>query len=610
MTALVQDSSLATASDSYFDAHTGIGLLGSQEHDCAFRITEVRETRREATHSFSRGRHSKSPEDDLDGITDAFGGLSLFGRTKEDVIFNPSFQVGLNIQFKEFLDCEDGQVPVVTLDDIKGSKVIVPPPPLYDVEDYSSTGGPDVAAEFIPLSHDVGVTDGLDLVHSTFDIPHNGSEGTTEFGDRQFTQLIDPIPSTTEVSPALYNDALSSDAISPPSTGLELQTKNKTPRDAPTLHLNLQGINNSLPLTYTPALPLYRTDARNEEVTASGGKANPLLSQALLDSWNAVPSSSSVQYPFEQTPAAAELPFPIKSPVHSSQLINHDSQDIQQPLFDQPNHDAASGNPPTNIEPQSYSHYDSFSLSQWSCPPGLSPSYTDGSQDSTLYTPISSLSPVTLSFVASSHPVAAATPYQHPLPTQDVLTNISCVNPALLNFNNMHFGEPFPPYVAPEENTCYRTIQKAGQVHELIMVKVAPYPIGPRTSKSKPADSTKGKGKVDAKSDEDDGEGDSDGVDARGKARRKKKKRDEADKVRCEIDGCNGTFFSNWELKRHQRNLHGIGEDTTNTAVCPKCGRHFASRRKDSVDRHLELNACGKRNPRKSPKRFTAGQSS
>lgn len=314
-----------------------------------------------------------------------------------------------------------------------------------------------------------------------------------------------------------------------------------------------------------------------------------------------------MQYPFEQTPAPAELPFPIKSPAHSSQPINCDSQNIH-PLFDQPIDDGALDIPPTDIETQSYSRYDSSLLSRWSSPPGLSPSYTDGSQDSTLYTPISSASPMSLSFVASSHPVAAAPASQHPLPPQDVLADNSCVNPAFLTLNTLHFEEPFPPYVAPEENTRYRTTQRAAQVHEFIMVQVAPYPIGPPTSKMKDPPRTKGKGKVNAKLDEDGG--DSDGVDAREKVHQKKKKRDEADKVRCEIDGCNGTFFSNWDLKRHQKNLHGIGEDTPNTAVCPKCGRHFGSRRKDSVDRHLQRNACGKRNPRKSLKRITPGQPS
>ncbi|KAG6897089.1 hypothetical protein C0992_004173 [Termitomyces sp. T32_za158] len=614
MTPLVQNSS--QAANSYFDAHAGTGLFGSvenpRENDCAFRITQVRETRRGATHSSSRRRLPKSPEDDLDSITQAFGDWSLFGRTKEDVILNPGFQAGLNIQFKEFVLCEDGQVPVVTLDDIKGSKVNLPPPPPYDIEDSFPPGGPDAAIGFgsIPLLHGVDVTDDLNLVHPAFDIPPDGSEETMEFGYQQrlFTQL-NPIPSTTEISPALHNYVISSDIASPSKTNLELQVNNRTTRDVPTLHLDLQGINNNFTLTYTSALPLYHTDTRNEQVAAPGEGTNPLISQALLNSWNTVPSSSSVQYPFEQTPAPAELPFPIKSPAHSSQPNSLGSQDLQ-PLFDQPAHDAAPENPSTNIEPQLYNQYDGFfSSSCWSPPPGLSPSYTDGSQDSTLCTPISGLSSTTLSSVASSHPVAPATPYQHPLPPQDVLTNIPpCVNPAFLTLNDIHLGEPFQPCIATEENPRYRTVQRASQVHELIMVQVAPYPIGPSTSKPKIAASTKGKGKFTAKSDEDDSA--SDGADARKKGPQKKKKRDEADKVRCEINGCNGTFFSNWELKRHHRTVHGIGEDTANTAVCPKCGRHFASRRKDSVDRHLELNACGKRNPRKSPKRFTTGETS
>ncbi|KAG6809969.1 hypothetical protein H0H93_015354, partial [Arthromyces matolae] len=139
------------------------------------------------------------------------------------------------------------------------------------------------------------------------------------------------------------------------------------------------------------------------------------------------------------------------------------------------------------------------------------------------------------------------------------------------------------------------------------MVQVAPYPIGPPPPSPKVTRS-KGKGKAQPEpepepdqQEEDASESSSSDAPPSPIVKKKKKRRVEAGKVKCEIEGCSGTFFSNWELKRHQKNLHGIGEALP-SAVCPKCGRHFASRRKDSVDRHLELNACGKRNPRKPPR--------
>lgn len=88
MTTLAQNSSQTTANSSYFDVHVGVGrfepMENPQENDCAFRITQVREMQREATYPFPRKQFSKSPEDDLDDITQAFGDWSLFGRTKEE----------------------------------------------------------------------------------------------------------------------------------------------------------------------------------------------------------------------------------------------------------------------------------------------------------------------------------------------------------------------------------------------------------------------------------------------------------------------------------------------------------------------------------------------
>ncbi|KAG6860685.1 hypothetical protein C0995_008677 [Termitomyces sp. Mi166 len=593
---VVDTSHIDVQAVSSFESMTNI-----QDHDWTFRI--FRETERAATPLM--GRLSKLPEDDdVDDLVQCFGSkLSLFGRTKEQVVLDPSLQLGSSIQFKYFMGLGDGQVPIVTLDDIKGSKVVIPPSS-DDYEDYSSPGAPfpPMGSESVYLSHDAGVFDKRNIVSTVLDILPQGKEGETEVEDQQriLAQSANSFHGTTDAFPAFHNYVIPSD-IPPLRTSSELRDNDKALRDIPTLHLTLEGIDNNPAPTDGPVLSLVHTDTRSEQVAAPGAMTNPLL-RSLLDTLNEALNSSSVEYPFEETPARDRLPFPFGD-FHP---ISQTSQDLQV-LFDQVIHAVDPGNLLTDPETLSYNQYDSFFSSDWSIPPSLSPSYTDSSvsQDSALYTPTSGRSPISLSF-APSQPFLDTTPFLHSLPTQDVLAN-TYVDPALLTLDKVHFEEPFPAFSAPEDHTLHRTNEKAAQVHELIKVQLAPYPIGPPVPKPKTAPNNhKGKCKAKAKPDRDDGDSD----EARGKEhKKKKKKRDEADKVRCEIDGCNGTFFSNWELKRHQKNLHG-GEETRNMAVCHKCGRHFASGRKDSVDRHLELNACGKRNPRKSPKRFASGQTS
>ncbi|KAG5338175.1 hypothetical protein C0989_008074 [Termitomyces sp. Mn162] len=597
MTTFMQNSSQTIVGNPYYNAQTGIaffesmtGYLDDSDEDWIPCFKKVRETERVVAHS--KERLSRLLTDDLDDLTQGFEELSLFRRRKAEVVLDPSLRFGSNVKFKETVDLGDGEVvPLVTLDDIKGSKVIISFPSNDSTDiDPPRDPSPTIGSESLSQSADMV----NELIHTAFDILPERNEGKTacKLEDHKILpQIVSCSHSMTDIFPALRT--------TPPLGILE--------RDVPALHLTFEGINNNA------SLPLLHTDTRNEQILAPGGTANPLVSQELLDHWNESLSSSSVQYPFEQTPALANLPFPFELPVS----IGQSSQDLEM-SFPQPIHDFPPGNTPTDLESQSYGQYDGSSSSDWSTRPNLSPSYTDSSfsQDSILCTPTSGQS---LTF-PSPQSILAAKPFPHSLPEEDVIVNISSVNPALLNLDTLHFEKPFVEFVVSEDNTSHppvqkRPIQKAPRVHELIQAQVPPGPLTMKPKTSPSNSNSKGKGKMKVKLDADDGkchsgDGEGDSGESRKKECKRKKTRNEVDKVRCEIEGCNGTFFSNWELKRHQENLHGIEKKTRYVAMCPKCGRHFASGRKDSVDRHIELNACGKRNPRKSPKRLTTGQTS
>ncbi|KAG6840903.1 hypothetical protein C0991_003364 [Blastosporella zonata] len=633
MATFVQGSSRMAPDNPYILAQTSIAHYGSEmvnrdNHSLAFGsgTLDVSEDRTVAPPLDISENPVRDPLDDL--IQD-LEGLSLFGRTKAQYVNPYESRVFLDpclrktdVQFSEYREITwDGRsdvVPVISLLDLKGINVLPLSFPRFEDTSVPPDRSPHpVSFESLP---DPEQTFSLDAAAS---IAYEGGQMNDGFGDRDEIPPANTFPVAADIPFTHYQQVVPGELLrSSTDTELEslLELGEKSQEEFFAEFLTLFDLSDPVPsqpsvgektpqniftshsttseeLCVNPSHltinPPQQTNTQNEPVSAVSfdfrpplirneeAPATPSFIRSTDNSLNNALGTSPLEYPFPEIPACITLSFPITNP--NPAPISPASQDFER-LFNQTTDDVC--------YPLSYNH----SLESF---PSLSPSFTDSS---TLDTPTDNQSPTCLSFMSPGSRLAALA-FQHPLPTQETLSNTSFAHPTIMTFEDLNFEESFDPYQYPTESSRRRVTYKAAEVHEKIMVQVAPYPIpGEPISPPKVPIKAKNNGKGKVKS-SDDGKGTDEHEPESPKPKKKKgkKKRREARKVKCEIDGCNGTFFSNWELKRHQKNLHGIG-DEIKSAVCPKCGRQFASRRKDSVDRHLELNACGKRNARKPPK--------
>ncbi|KAG6848054.1 hypothetical protein H0H93_003812, partial [Arthromyces matolae] len=270
------------------------------DHDLTFRITETRETSHAATPLM--GRVLESPQEDpLDYLTRNLEGLSLFGRTKEQVVLDPSLQLGSNVQFRKFMSLDHDVVPVLTLEDIKGSKLVVPPysPPPYSNDELSPD---DITSKLSSNQNQLASNE-----KATFD----GSSGSIEGNHEDLLDrfLTGDFGITTDVVQHTVDDSLldlSSQhsnvvALSGGST-LDNETSDLVFSD---FHpFDLDDLE-KLPSLTNPSIEsnFLSEVANNENFTFS-----PI--PAFLVDPVADVSGGSV-YPFEETPPRATLPFPL-----------------------------------------------------------------------------------------------------------------------------------------------------------------------------------------------------------------------------------------------------------------------------------------------------------
>ncbi|KAG6919062.1 hypothetical protein DXG01_009315 [Tephrocybe rancida] len=631
MTTFVQGSSRMAADDSRLKiqaAHDDAQFWHDMPNkdlvdhgNLAFRVLEVDRTLGSAIETV----YANPQRNMLDDVIQDLERLSLFGRTTAQVFLDPTLQRRPDVQFKNYTRMATGElVPVIHLDDMK---LRIPPasPPAI-IQEFSPSppartpnlitktvreprdpplrppvlfGADQIDQEEIPLNpppllfgadqidEELRDQEEISFNPTSNTVLHSAGTADVLSADQrvfaEFVHLLDAVSDdrapeflvgdnvTQEVPGASEVPCIDPSQLTMPSSDL-LPLLQECVRDEQATHSTY------LSFDFGPSDNRSSVSEKDLSTLQYSHSGDRLLSDVL-----------NHPYPFPEMAACASLPFPIV-PVHDTALPIHGLDDLDgllnQGLLDGIDWQAA--------QPLSSDNF--FPACDWPSPPTLSPSYTDSSQDSTLYTPTNGQSPIVFSFTSPESRLAALN-YQHELPSrEDVLSWHTA--PQIEIFEDLFFEETFDPYHNLAESSRRRVTHKAAEVHEQIAAQVAPYTV-PEESVPIPKEPSKAKDKGKGKAKANDDEGSDEPQEPKKKG--KKKKRGEADKVKCEFEGCNGTFFSNWELKRHQKNVHAIGGDES-AAVCPKCGRKFASGRKDSVDRHLELGACGKRNPRKPPK--------
>ncbi|KAG6856408.1 hypothetical protein H0H87_004838 [Tephrocybe sp. NHM501043] len=632
-----------------------------------------------------------------DLITD-MEGLSLFRRTTAQVFLDKTMSK-TGVQFREYRKFEeyDELVPVTTLEEIKGGALIKPPPNIVSLfEDCSSdcSGSPKRSPSYFSEFSDTGKPTFESDVAYLDGFTHGGAEVHVGLGYLQETSYPDVLPADIPTATSHHQHIRSDDPLGDtPHDAQQPAEKSADEQFLADFHNLFDDLEEDLQgqaaASFVPSLDFGPLPDIHELATTAlkyPHSANISFDQTL--------GSPPSIYPFPETPGLAALPFPITVQVHD-------------PSYTQ-NEEESEGLPDTDvawreIHPLLDVQTSVRQSTIWPGPPSLSPSYTESSQDSALYTPADGRSPISLSF-ASPEPQLAALAYQqsqdtsetsqgasidifealrfedmfastenfthnaggvgkgndtdgslnyripapkkkhwadkfkceiggcnsafptdselmrhqkhlhetddpagyqHTLPTQELLASTSLSDPSIGNFDGLSFENPFdPPSLYTTGTSHQRVSYKAAKGHKQITVQVAPYPLPSETiPPSRVADKPKNKARGKAKATHDS---DSSSSEPQAKPKKKSKKhRKDEDKVLCGIDDCDKLFFSNWELRRHRKNIHSDGAELV---ACPKCGREFASGRKDSLDRHIELNACWKRNPRKPPKRPHAKQ--
>ncbi|KAG6823936.1 hypothetical protein H0H92_008560, partial [Tricholoma furcatifolium] len=223
------------ADDPFFDPN----LLHSLEHGTmtsldshAFHVRELREM--DSVVAPSIGRISPlPPRDVIDELAEGLESLSIFGRTKAQVVLDPSLEFGTDVQFKQYMVIGDGDVvPVVTLEDMKWKDIPIPRfTPAYTPEE--SFGDHGVTPDHrVGEKLDTSALDGLHLSQESSVDPEGEQYRDDLLAQDNFVASIASLSAPADILPAPSNIAGSVTPLSGDATPRDLRGSTTVPSDS------------------------------------------------------------------------------------------------------------------------------------------------------------------------------------------------------------------------------------------------------------------------------------------------------------------------------------------------------------------------------------------